>query len=136
MNIRQTIGPQSERMMERLYISTKFIIQFRSPRSIGSCVRISPTTRLYSFQIHVIKPHKRICVLLSYTSPSFPSSFVPSSSFSAYVPFSSLAFFCGVCSAHWDMRNVYKSLVRTLEGKRPILRPRLRWRIIKFSLGN
>jgi hypothetical protein len=34
------------------------------------------------------------------------------------------------------MRNVYKSLVRTLEGKRPILRPRLRWRIIKFSLGN
>jgi hypothetical protein len=32
----------------------------------------------------------------------------------------------GACSAHWEIRNAYKILVRKPEGKRPLGRPRRR----------
>jgi hypothetical protein len=34
----------------------------------------------------------------------------------------------GTCSMPGEMRNVYKSLVRNLKGKRPFVRPRYRWK--------
>jgi hypothetical protein len=33
----------------------------------------------------------------------------------------------GACSTHWRYEKAYKILVRILEGKRPLRRPRHRW---------